>query len=73
MVSAINVANDGGAVTSGLVGAIRFPDFFSRFAIKSDDVGVTIMVAVDNHFVFPENGAGAVAMFAGKGTWANFP
>lgn len=69
----VDFPDGGGAIASLFVRAICFPDLLSGLLIEGDEVGVSIVVAIDDHLFVPENGAGAVAVLAGEGAGAGFP
>lgn len=56
LVSPVDVADDGCAVTSSIVGAGSFPESFAGIAVQGNDIGGAVVVSVDDDFVLPENG-----------------
>jgi hypothetical protein len=71
--AATDVANEGDAVAAGFVGAVDAPEFLAVGAGESDDVAVAVVVAVDDDFVFKDDGAGAEAVLAGEEAGAHLP
>ena len=64
LVSAFNSADNGCAVAAGFVGARCFPNRLAGLFIEADEVGVAVVVAIDDDLVFPKNRAGAIAVAA---------
>ena len=56
--------DDGGDVAAGLVLALDPPAFLTGFAFKSDNVGVSIMIPVDDDEILVEDRAGVEAVGA---------
>lgn len=64
LVSAFNSADDGCAVAAGFVGTRCFPNRLAGLFVETDEVGVAVVIAIDDDFVFPKNRAGAIAVAA---------
>ena len=67
------LADEGDAVAAGLVRPLDAPEFVAIGARKGDDVAGAVVVAIDDDFVFKEDGAGAEAVLAGEGAGADLP
>ena len=52
----VDLADDGGAVASRFVRAVRFQDRLAGFLIEGDEVGIAVVVAVDDDLAVPEDG-----------------
>ncbi len=56
LVSSVDFANDWGAVAARVVWAIDFPDGLAGLLVQGDKVTRTVVVAIDYHRVFPNDG-----------------
>ena len=69
----IDLAEDGRAIASRFVRAVRLPDRRSGLLVEGDEVGVAVVIAVDDDLAIPEHGARAIAVFAGESSGTRFP
>ena len=60
------VANDRRDIAACFVGAIDLPDGLAGLAVKRDDIGVAVVIAVDDHHVLPQLWAATKSMHAGE-------
>src|SRR5579872_4266233 len=69
----VDIANDGRAIAAGAVFARRFPKRPAGRLIEGNDVGIAVVVAVDDQSVFKHHGRAAKTVHARKDARALFP
>ena len=70
---AIEVADDRRAIAASMILAGRFPEGSSIGPGKGDQIRVAVVIAIQDHLVFKENGRSAEAVHAFEFAWANQP
>jgi len=71
--AACDVADEWDAVAAGVAGPCDAPELSAVGFGEGDDIAVAVVVAVDDDFVFKDDGAGAEAVLAGEEAGADLP
>ena len=67
------LTNNGRDITTGLVLSHGAPALFAGLRVECDEVGIAVVIAVDDDQVFEQDWASVESMSANKGTNISFP